>query len=156
MKLEELKGKISNKKIYLHSALIVFAIILFLYVIEGYAPFGINSLATSDAEIQYLDFFSYFKDVLLGKNSINYSFNCGMGQNMIAVFSFYLLSPFNLLLIIFDKSNIEVFFNFAIMLKLCIASITFAFFLKHRFKSNLKDYLVVLLSVSYALSQYNI
>ena len=156
MRLEEIKEKISNKKIYLYSVVIVFAIILFLYVIEGYAPFGINSLATSDAEIQYLDFFSYFKDVLLGKNSINYSFNCGMGQNMIAVFSYYLLSPFNLLLIIFDKSNIEVFFNLAIMLKLCIASITFAFFLKHRFKSNLKDYLVVLLSVSYALSQYNI
>lgn len=128
MRLEELKEKISNKKIYLYSVVIVFAIILFLYVIEGYAPFGINSLATSDAEIQYLDFFSYFKDVLLGKNSINYSFNCGMGQNMIAVFSYYLLSPFNLLLIIFDKSNIEVFFNLAIMLKLCIASITFAFF----------------------------
>ena len=35
------------------------AIIVMLFIIKGYAPFGENSLAWMDANIQFLDFFSY-------------------------------------------------------------------------------------------------
>ena len=38
-----------------------------------YAPFGTSSLASMDADIQYLDFFAYLKDCAAGKNSIFYS-----------------------------------------------------------------------------------
>ena len=34
-----------------------------------YAPFGTSSLASMDADIQYLDFFAYLKDCAAGKNS---------------------------------------------------------------------------------------
>ena len=51
----------------------VFCILLTLFKVMGFAPFGMRSLAWTDADIQYLDFFSYLKDVLRGENSIFYS-----------------------------------------------------------------------------------
>ncbi len=141
---------------YIITFLIVSVIILFIYFLEGYTPFGNNTLATMDAEIQYLDLFMYLKDVLLGKNSISYSFGAGLGGNMIAVFSYYLSSPLNLLIIFFNKSNLEIFFNLIVMIKLSIAAVTCTYFLKHRFNNKIENYCVILLSVSYALCQYNI
>ena len=41
---------------------------LILFWHYGYAPFGGNSMASHDASVQYLDFYSYFKDVLSVRN----------------------------------------------------------------------------------------
>ena len=147
--------KIGNN-VLIKTFLIVFIILLFLFIIKKYAPFGQNSLATMDAKIQYLDFFMYLKDVLSGENSINYSFSSGLGQDTIAVFSYYLLSPFNIFVIFFDKVNIESFFNLIFLLKVSVAGLTFAYFLKNRFETKLDDFYIIILSIGYALSQYNI
>lgn len=109
-----------------------------------------------DAEIQYLDLFAYFKDVLSDNNSVNYTFGSGLGQNMVAVFSYYLMSPLNLLIVFFSKDNLEIFFNLLVLIKLSIASVTFSYFLKHRFTDKIENFYIVLLSISYALCQYNI
>ena len=47
-------------------------IIFLLYIHLGLAPFGLASLAVSDARIQYLDFFSFYKRVLSGNESVIY------------------------------------------------------------------------------------
>ena len=54
--------------------MITFTILIILFAIKGLAPFGDRSLVVMDGDIQYLDFFSYYKDVLIGNNSIGYSF----------------------------------------------------------------------------------
>lgn len=47
-----------------------------LCYLRGIVPFGTKgSMAIIDAQIQYLDFFAYFKDVLNGTQKIGYSFN---------------------------------------------------------------------------------
>ncbi|WP_445159037.1 YfhO family protein [Ligilactobacillus murinus] len=48
--------------------------------ITGFAPFGNKSLAIMDASIQYLDFFAYWKDVLLGQNSATFTFSNLLGS----------------------------------------------------------------------------
>lgn len=136
-------------------------LMLVLYAILGYAPFGTNSLATFDANIQYLDFFAYFKDVLAGKNDIAYTFSKTLGGSNIAVFSYYLSSPLNLLVIFFDKADLHIFFNLLVAIKLSIAALTFSFFLKKRFAlSGIKNIstnaIVILLSLGYSFSQYSI
>ena len=148
--------KKTGNNVLIKTFLIVFIILLFLFIIKKYAPFGQNSLATMDPKIQYLDFFMYLKDVLSGENSINYSFSSGLGQDTIAVFSYYLLSPFNIFVIFFDKANIEFFFNLIFLLKVSVAGLTFAYFLKNRFETKLDDFYIIILSIGYALSQYNI
>ena len=83
--------------------MIVELIMLISYKLYNYAPFGNNSLACMDATIQYLDFFAYLKDVLNGENSIAYTFGKTLGGNNIAVFTYYLSSPLNLLVLFFNE-----------------------------------------------------
>lgn len=132
-----------------------------LFIIEGYAPFGSNSLSWADGNIQYLDFFSYLKDVLQGKNSLLYTFSKTLGGTNIAVFSYYLSSPFNILVLFFSKSQMHTFFNLTILLKLSLSAGTCAYFFNKRFNKSLEyikhsDIYIILLSICYALSHYNI
>ena len=43
------------------SLLLVLGILLTLFIAYGLAPFGDGSLVVDDADIQYLDFFLYYK-----------------------------------------------------------------------------------------------
>ena len=120
------------------------------------APFGAGSLATDDAEIQYLDFFAYLKDVMAGKNSISYTFSDTLGGDTLAIFSYYLASPFNLLLAFFSKANIITFFNLLVVLKISMCALTMGVFLRFRFENKLKPVYILMLSLSYAFMQYNL
>lgn len=91
-----------------------FGILILLFIIYGYAPFGNKTLATMDAHIQYLDFFMYLKNVLNGNDRITYTFGQTLGGCNIAVFSYYLSSPLNLLIVFFSKENLHVFFHLLI------------------------------------------
>ncbi len=143
---------------YLASSLTVFLIVFFLYIWNGFDPFGNNTLAVMDATIQYLDFFAYLKDVLNGNNSLLYTFSKTLGGSCIAVFSYYLASPLNLLIYFFEKSNLTAFFNFLVLIKLCLADLSMCFFLHRRFVPDAvhKRFFVCTLSMSYALCQYAI
>ena len=55
--------------IVLLSGFITCAIMTVLLIMNDFAPFGLKSLAWRDADIQYLDFYSYLKDVADGENS---------------------------------------------------------------------------------------
>ena len=107
---------------------LTFMLLSILLWMKGFAPFGTRTLAIMDADIQYMDFFSYYKDVLEGKNSIGYTFGKTLGGSNIAVFSYYLSSPFNFLLVFFKNSQLHIFFNLLVILKITLASITFAYF----------------------------
>ena len=133
---------------------------LMLFIKNQIIPFGANSFTSMDAMIQYLDYFAYFKDVLAGQNTIDYSLTKGLGGSEVAVFSYYLASPFNLLIVFFAKEDLIVFFNLVVALKIILASITCSIFLVFRFKCENVDVkriaLIALLSTSYAFSQYTI
>lgn len=145
---------------YLFPPLVTGLIMLIVLYIGDYVPFGTNTMASMDADIQYLDFFAYFKDVLSGRNNISYTFSKTLGGTSVAVFSYYLSSPFSLLVAFFAKNQLELFFNFTVVLKLMMCSLTFCVFLTKRFKVSIADCwkraAAVILSVSYALCQYTI
>lgn len=150
-------NKKEKSKIIFLSGLITLLIILCIYAVSGFAPFGTKTLAVWDAYFQYIDFFSYLKDVIAGKNSITYSFGKTLGGSNVVVFSYYLSSPFNLLLLFFSNGNLYTFFNIVVALKLTLASIAFAYFITNRFQTSYKEnsILFILLSCGYGLCQYS-
>ncbi len=150
--------KFQNVREILIPGLLTFCILMLLFWMKGLAPFGTKSLVIMDADIQYLDFFCYLKDVLAGKDSIGYSFGKTLGGTNVAVFSYYLSSPFNLLLVFFKRTQIHIFFDLVVALKLSVASMTFAYFGIKRFERSRMGYSIVyyLIAVGYALCQYNI
>lgn len=152
-------GTIVRSHIWLYGAagLITGMMMCIVCYISGIAPFhnGNLSLARMDADYQYLDFFGYYKDLLAGQASISFDFSKGLGGNMIAVFAYYLTSPFNLLIVFFGKSQLAMFYNVLVIAKMCAAAITMSIFLDFRFSHRLGKPYVLILSFGYALMQYN-
>ena len=118
------------------SLLLVLGILLTLFIAYGLAPFGDGSLVVDDADIQYLDFFLYYKDVLEGRNSISYTFSKLLGGTSIALFSYYLASPLNLLVLFFEREQMTSFYDILVLLKILLATAAFSFFLQRRFQDS--------------------
>lgn len=125
-----------------------------IMIVSDFAPFGNRTFAIHDAHIQYVDFFAYFKDVLEGKNNISYTLSESLGKDTLTTFSYYLASPLNLLIVFFPKSQIHVFFNLLIVLKLLLAAFAMSWFISTRFSNRISPFLNIGLSIGYAFSQY--
>ena len=61
-----------------------------------------------DQDVQYVDFFAFYKDVLTGKADIG--FLKSAGGSLVALFDYYLGCPLNLLVIFFEKEQMLLFF----------------------------------------------
>ena len=134
---------------------VTFLVMLLLMAKFGIEPFGDCSLAAADCKIQYLDFFNYYKDLLNGKNSIEYTLTKGLGGNAIGLFSYYLASPLNLVMLFFDGAKANTAIDLLIITKLCLAAGAFAFFLQARLYDRLAPLMTILLSAGYGVSFYS-
>ena len=132
----------------------VFGIVNFVFFKLGMEPFGSKSAAIDDAKIQYIDFFTYYVDVLHGTRSLAYDFSNMLGGSSVGLFSYYLASPFNLLLYFFGKEGVYKFFDIAVALKLGTAGATFCWYLQRRFANRIRPVFVLALSMGYGLMQY--
>lgn len=158
MNLRRKLGKAVNNKWCISAVcfIAVFTLTYIFYYLYSFAPFGGRTLAVVDADIQYVDFFLCLKNMLAGKSSISYTLSDTLGGDILAVFSYYMVSPFNLLVVFFNNGQIYTFFHLLVALKLSTAAFTFAYFLNSRFSGRLRPLFTVLLSLSYAFMQYNV
>ena len=111
---------------------------LILMMIGGYTPFGQYSMLYSDMYHQYYPFFKAFREALRSGDSLLYNWSVGMGMDYLGLVSYYLASPLNLLTVIVPESWMLPFFSLLMPIKLGLASLFFALFLKKIFgKSDL-------------------
>ena len=122
----------------------------------GFVPFGNNTPAVTDAKLQYLDLFAYYRDVLTGQNTAAYTFSNTLGGGAVAIIAYYLASPFNLLVLLFPKEQMNLFLVVLITVKLSVASAAFAWFIGRRFRNRIRGEITLVLSVSYGLRQYTL
>ena len=101
---------------------------------RGVYPFGAESFLTEDLKYQYVDFFTWFRRVLAGQEPVFYSTACGLGANTWGLYSYYLASPFNLLLLLFDQDHITLFVFVADALKLGCIEVAATYYLRRRFE----------------------
>ncbi|KRM89248.1 YfhO family protein [Liquorilactobacillus vini] len=149
-----MKTKISNFFKLNYAFILSFFIPLFLmscyFISRQMYPFGSNSLLTVDLGQQYVDFFAFFRNTLLHHpSSFFYSFSKALGGEMLGEWAYYLLSPFNLLLLLFPAKNIDAAIFLITILKYGSTGLSFAWFIKKT--QMLTDLKVIMLSVSYAL-----
>ena len=129
---------------------------LIFFALSEMAPFGKNALLYRDGEIQMVDLFCWYKDVLTGKSSIDYTLTKSLGGSNFSVFTYYLASPLSLLVVFFDKSQIPGFINMLFMLKAALAASFMGIYLSYRFSpENKSRYIIyVILSVTYAANPF--
>ena len=107
--------------------------ILILMMIGGYTPFGQYSMLYSDMYHQYYPFFKEFREALRSGDSLLYTWSVGMGMDYLALISYYLASPLNLLTVFVPESWMLPFFSLLMPVRLGLASLFFALFLKKMF-----------------------
>lgn len=127
-------------------------VMIIVFAQRGIFPFGEESFLRTDMYHQYAPFFSEFQYKLTHGGSLLYSWDIGMGVNFSALYAYYLASPFNWLLVLCPKANIIEFMSYGIVLKIGLAGLSFAWYLRRHCRTN--DFGVGFFGIFYALSGY--
>lgn len=144
--------QISKKYLYLLSFLLPLGVMIGVLVCFGVQPFGDNSLLIIDGLHQYMPFFSILYDKLKGGESLFYSFRAGLGINFLSLFSYYLSSPLNLFILLFQKTQLNMAVSLLVVLKIALSGLTAGIYFTSKTK---KPGLPVLVAaMAYALNSY--
>ena len=131
MKLHDLKNRKWN---YVGLAFgFTFVGFLMVMLVKGLCPFGDSAMLYSDAYHQYYPFFLAFRRAIHAGESLLYSWDVGLGMDYLGLIAYYLASPLNLLSVILPESWMLPYFSLLVPLKLGLASMFFALFLKKVF-----------------------
>ena len=149
-------NKCTFKNVAFYAACFAFTVTLFVALaVTGHVyPFGDNSFLAGDLKYQYIDFFAWFRRVLLDEENLRYSFSQGLGMNTWGLYSYYLASPFNLLCVLFPQDKLTLFVFVIAALKLGCIHISSAWYLQKRF--GLPKPAAFLLSLSFTFCSWTI
>lgn len=120
----------------------------FLFKTNHFYPFDIKEGKTMlmiDAQSQYISYLRYFRRTLLDHDSFVYTLAKVFGGDFLSIYTYYLGSPFNFLIVFFSEADIPSFMLLASVLKMMLASL-FMYFL---FRSHEKE--PKLISIGFSL-----
>lgn len=127
-------------------------IMIIIFAQRGIFPFGEESFLRTDMYHQYAPFFSEFQYKLTHGGSLLYSWDIGMGVNFAALYSYYLASPLNWLIVLCPKNYIIEFMTYMIVFKIGLSGLAFSWYLRRHFKT--ADFGIAFFGIFYALSGY--
>ncbi len=119
---------------------------------SGIFPFGNRSFLRNDLYNQYMPFFQALYDKVWQGEGLSYSFELGLGSGFAALYGYYLASPTNWLVLLFPRALIAEFITLSILVKIGLAGMSFAYYLRKHFGK--ADMGILLFSSAYALSGF--
>ena len=121
---------------------------------NGIIPFGSeNAFFYIDMNYQYISYFSYLKQMLTGDVSASFTFAKLIGGDMAGLTAYYLISPFNLLFLLFDTADMATAVSVVAICKIGCAGLCAYIFFSHHLNDRAKS---LILSTGYALMAYMI
>ncbi len=134
---------------------LAFFIPVFLYMavmlVCRIVPFGSRTLLVWDANGQYSDFLAALRRVLLGRSDPFYTFSAALGSGTAGLASYYLASPWNLLLVLFKETDLPLTYSLLVLVKIGLAGVSMAAYLRHTYRLGYRG---LLFAVTYALMGY--
>jgi len=127
-----------NRILLLLSFFMPAAIILIVLAVNGVSPFGDKNILFSDMGAQYYPFLSDYLQRIKGGHSLFWSWTQGGGIDYLAVFTYYLSSPLNLLLLLVPQSVLPEAVVFLIVIKIGLAGLFMGIFLMDCFAAKLR------------------
>ncbi len=112
---------------------------------------GANTIFTSDLNGQYIYYIAYFKTALFSGKGIFYTFTGLLGTETAALIGYYLLSPLNILALLFPLNKIGTAVYFIIFIKIILAGV-FSYLYFGRKRNH--DYASLIFSTTYAASGF--
>lgn len=132
--------------------LVPFVVLAVLCIIRGIYPFGTRSFMTVDMYHQYAPFFTEFANQLKSGGSLSYTWNLGLGTDMVSLMAYYLSSPVNWLVCLCPVDHVIEFMTLLILIKTGLCGGSFAFYLRRHYSD--QGWRPFLFSVFYALSGF--
>lgn len=145
----------SQKKtrlLYFLSFIIPVSIMMIIFFIRDIYPFGERSFLHIDMYHQYFPFLVEFYHKLKNGESLFYSWNTGIGSNFLALYVYYLASPFNWLVIFCSENHLMEFITYMIVFKIGLCGMTFTHYMRRHYRTN--NFSIIFFAVFYALSGY--
>lgn len=124
---------IKERKDYLLAFFLPIFILFLIYIIRGVYPFGEQCFLRSDMYHQYAPFHAAFLDKLQHGESLLYSWDIGMGVNFIALFAYYLATPFNWLLLFIPQTILIEVMSLFIFIKVGLSGVMFTYYINKHF-----------------------
>lgn len=152
-----MKEKIRNvikktDRLYLLSFLLPALILLVIFIKREIFPFGDRSFLHIDMYHQYFPFLVEFYHKLKNGESLFYSWNTGIGSNFIALYAYYLASPFNWLCVLVPEHYLMEFLSYMVVLKTGLCGLSFTYYIRKHF--NTDSWAVLFFALFYALSGF--
>lgn len=127
-------------------------IMLTLFVVKGIYPFGDRCFLSGDLYHQYMPFFSELLRKVRGGESLSFSYNVGIGSNFLALYVYYLASPFHALALLVPEEYLIEFISYLAVCKVALAGWSCCYYLQKHFSS--KSPATALFACFYALSGF--
>lgn len=121
-----MKQYIKQHKTYLLASFFIpVAIMALVYLLNGIYPGSDRSILASDAFAQFSNFHASFRQVLLGKQSIFYTFNAALGLNYLSLAAYYLGGIFTPLVLFFPNQLMPDALYFLTLVKFGMMGLSF-------------------------------
>lgn len=110
------------------------AIMILGFIIARIFPFGDRCFLSTDLYHQYLPFFSEFMRAIKSGEGISYTWNVGIGSNFLALYVYYLASPFHWLGLLIPEAFYIEFLSYLVVVKIGLCGLTAFGYLNSRGK----------------------
>lgn len=142
-----------KKEHYYRVTFVAVLLISFLgFSFAGLMPGGSKGIFTCDMYGQYYAFLKGLRRMVWEGASFQYSFELGFGMGLAGWLSYYLMSPFNIIMILLPESMLSFGIMFMILMKLSIAGGVFTWFLQKTLKQTGSE--TIYCGILYALCGY--
>ncbi|WP_143463841.1 YfhO family protein [Levilactobacillus enshiensis] len=112
----------------------------------GISPLGNHSLLMSDMGTQYIPFLTAMQHAFKYQVFHLYTFSQSLGSSVVPTVAYYLLSPFNLIVVFFSADQVPVAASLIIMLKIATIAATMSWYLQRHFHTTQR------LTIAFALA----
>ena len=138
---------------YLFLAFFVPFIFMFItFALAKVSPFGDNQILATDLWHQYYPFLVDYHSKLQEGGSLLWTWKSGGGTNYPALMAYYTASPLNLFSVFFPESLLREFVFVTTCIKIGLAGLFFALFLRITFKR--RDITITAFGIMYALCAF--
>ncbi|WP_413628152.1 YfhO family protein [Fructilactobacillus vespulae] len=144
-----MKKSLKQIKYLIAAFVIPVLVVMIAFGFRGIAPLGNHNLLVSDLATQYLPFFEFLRTQLVNHTFSTYSFMLSLGDNAIPVYTYYLMSPLNLLAIFMNAENVPLLMEAIIVIKIGLIGLAMAWFLQVKYHR--QDIVQVIAAVAYGL-----
>ncbi|PZL72475.1 copper ABC transporter permease [Enterococcus plantarum] len=140
--------------IFLLSILLPIVIMGWVYYQNGIYWGSKTTMLASDAYPQLLNFYSNFHDVLIGEQSVFYTWGGALGGNFWSLSAYYLNSVFTFIVVFFDKVDMPEALYLITLLKFGAIGGSFYCYSQHNF--SVKKWISLAVSLCYALMSFSV